>query len=117
MARHISFHLKAENVVFSKENMKIITQFILTLLFIGIGIWFLKHERTELSEVKNSILNAHWYWILAGIGGTFIYITLQGLMYVASFKAVHTKISLGTAIILFFCLQEVFLHWLFLPIR
>ena len=91
MARLVSFPTKSQIVMFSRENMKIISQFILTVLFIGIGIWFLKHEKTELSDVKNSLFTANWQWVLAGIGTAILYIVLQGLMYIASFSSVHTK--------------------------
>lgn len=101
MARLLSFILRPKIVAFSKENRKIISQFILTVLFTGIGIWFLKHQKTELSEVITSLTGAHWYWILAGLGMSVIYISLQGLMYVASFSSVNTRISIGTAILLF----------------
>ncbi len=87
--------------MFSRENMKIISQFILTVLFIGIGIWFLKHEKTELSDVKNSLFSANWQWVLAGICTAILYIVLQGLMYIASFSSVHTKITIGIATLLF----------------
>lgn len=101
MEGSLSLSSKPKNQVFSKENRKILTQFILTFLFVGIGIWFLKHERTELSAVKNSLLNARWYWVMAGLGLTAVYITLQGLMYVASFAAVRARITPGMGIVLF----------------
>ena len=97
----LSLSSKLKLRVFSKENRKILTQFILTLLFVGIGIWFLKHEKTELSSVKDSLLNAHWYWVMAGLGMTVVYILLQGFMYIMSFASVGARITPGMAVVLF----------------
>lgn len=92
---------KEQSLPFLRENGKIIGQFILTVFFIAIGIWFLKHEQAELVEVKNSIGNASWQWVILGIGLTIVYILLQGLMYVASFASLKIKISLTDAVVLF----------------
>ncbi len=42
---------------FLRENRKIIAQFAFTLLFIALGIWFIKHERAELVDVKNTLIS------------------------------------------------------------
>jgi len=86
---------------FLSENKKIIAQFIFTLFFIAISIWFIKHERTELSEVSQTLTAASWTWMLAGIALTFIYILLQGLMYVCSFATTGSKVSLLDSTVLF----------------
>lgn len=86
---------------FLKENRKIIAQFIFTLLFLGLGIWFIKHQRTELQQVKTVLGTAGWQLILVATAFTLIYIALQGLMYVASFRAIKCRIPLSTSIILF----------------
>src|SRR5665647_1119147 len=69
---------------FLTENRKIIAQFILTLFFFAIGIWFIKHEGAELIEVKKVLVSAKWQWVLIGVGLTAIYIAIQGQMYVLS---------------------------------
>ena len=92
---------KERSVPFVRENGRIIAHFLLTAFFIGIGIWFIKHERAELGEVKNALASANWKWVLSGITLTVVYIFLQGLMYVASFVSIRSKISLGDATILF----------------
>jgi phosphatidylglycerol lysyltransferase len=97
---------------FLRENRKIIAQSTFTLLFIGLGIWFIKHERAELVDVKNALVAAKWQWMLAGIGITFLYILLQGLMYVFSFASVRIKVSLFDSTILF--LKRNFIS-IFLP--
>lgn len=89
------------SVPFIRENGKMIAQFILTLLFVGLGLWFLKHEHSEISQVKIVLEGALWQWVLAGTGIVVLYIILQGLMYVASFRAVNNRINLGDAVILF----------------
>ncbi|MDP2339228.1 MAG: bifunctional lysylphosphatidylglycerol flippase/synthetase MprF [Bacteroidota bacterium] len=86
---------------FLRENKKIILQFIFTLFFFAIGIWFIQHERSELVEVKGVLRTANWIWILIGIALTAIYILLQGLMYVFSFAATRHKVSLYDSTILF----------------
>ncbi|MBD3748656.1 MAG: lysylphosphatidylglycerol synthetase family protein [Sphingobacteriales bacterium] len=92
---------KEKTFPFIRENGKIIIQFIITILFIGIGIWFFKHQRKELIEVQKLIVDADTNWFLIGLLVTAIYILLQGLMYVASFSAVSSKISIKDATILF----------------
>ncbi len=108
----LSSHFKERVNPFLRENKKIIVQFIFTLFFIAIGIWFIKHERAELGEVKNVLVNARWQWVLAGIGLTAIYILLQGQMYVYSFASAQNKVSLLDSTILF--LKRNFIS-IFLP--
>ena len=86
---------------FLLENKKIIAQFTFSLLFIGLGIWFLKHERAELIDVKKSLIAAKWQWVFAGLLITAIYIFLQGQMYVFSFASLKKRISLSDSVILF----------------
>ena len=93
--------IKSIKLPFNKENRNIVLQFIVAVLFIGIGIWFLKHEKSELFEIKNSINNATLVWVFAGIVVTIFYFVLQGLMYVASFSAVNANISVKDGVILF----------------
>ena len=86
---------------FLRENKRIIAQFIFTIFFIAIGIWFIKHEQAELAQVNSVIRTANWFWVISGIVLTGIYIALQGLMYVFSFASVRSKISLFDATVLF----------------
>lgn len=99
--RFFSFFKERKGISFLRENDKIIRQSILTIFFIGIGIWFIKHEHSELKEVKNVITDASFFWVLCGIALAGFYIVLQSLMYFASFKAVQSKISFKQAVILF----------------
>jgi phosphatidylglycerol lysyltransferase len=93
--------LKVRIPPFLNENGKLIAQFILTLFFFGIGIWFLRHQRLEIADVGHTLMLSKWQWVLGGICLTLVYILLQGLMYVYSFASVHTKISILDATILF----------------
>ncbi|MCC9018409.1 bifunctional lysylphosphatidylglycerol flippase/synthetase MprF [Flavobacterium lipolyticum] len=96
-----SFFKDRKGVSFLRENDKIIRQFVFTIFFIGIGIWFIKHERSELVEVNTVITNASFFWVSCGIALAFLYVSLQALMYFASFKAVQSGISFKQAIVLF----------------
>ncbi len=97
----ISGFVRDRSLPFIRENRKIIAQFILTLLFLGLGIWFVKHQRGEVQQVKQVLSGSNSLWIMTGIGLTFVYIVLQGLMYIASFRSVGTRLGLWEAIILF----------------
>jgi phosphatidylglycerol lysyltransferase len=93
--------LNKQSLQFLFENSKLLAQAILTILSIGIGIWFINHERTELVEVKHVMLSADWKLVCLGILITVGYIVLQGLMYVASFSSIRQPISLVSAVLLF----------------
>jgi phosphatidylglycerol lysyltransferase len=93
--------LKARVNPFLQENGKLIAQFVFTLFFFAVGIWFLRHERVEIADVRKVLVHSRWQWILTGIGLTLVYILLQGQMYVFSFASVHRRVSLIDSTILF----------------
>ena len=93
--------IKERSLLFFRENSKLLAQAIFPIFSIGLGIWFINHEHTELSEVKRVLFEADWRFVLAGILLTIVYISLQGLMYVASFASMRHRIPLITAIVLF----------------
>ncbi|MEI6677608.1 MAG: phosphatidylglycerol lysyltransferase domain-containing protein [Mariniphaga sp.] len=93
--------IKQQSLPFIRENSKILAQAIFTIFSIGIGIWFINHEQTELADVNRVLLNADWRLVIAGIILTATYILLQGLMYIASFATIRHRISLISAVILF----------------
>ncbi|MBW1654619.1 bifunctional lysylphosphatidylglycerol flippase/synthetase MprF [Flavobacterium quisquiliarum] len=99
--RFLSSFKERKGISFLRENDKIIRQFILTIFFIGVGIWFIKHENSELKEVNNVLADAKSFWVVCGIALATFYIALQALMYFASFKAVQSEISFKQAVILF----------------
>ena len=110
---------------FLRENSKVIVQFILTVLFMGMGIWFLKHEKAELKEVKAALVYAQWTWVMLGIVVTAFYLLLQGLMYLSAFHSIQCKVSLVDMVNLFlkrnlisvFLQQEAFHRLLSSPVR
>ncbi len=79
-------------MLFFKENKRIILQAIFGLLFIGLAVFFIRHEKTELAQVKVVLGTANILWLLAGIVMTCIYIATQGLMYSNSFRTVGEKV-------------------------
>ena len=83
------------------ENRKIILQGILSILFIGLALYFIKHQRTELVEVKKTLQNASLPYVFLGLSVSVFYIATQGLMYCYSFRSVGEKITLSSAMILF----------------
>jgi phosphatidylglycerol lysyltransferase len=93
--------LKVRLNPFLLENGKLIARFIFTLFFFAIGIWFLRHQRTEIADVTHTLALSRLQWVLSGICLALIYIILQGQMYVYSFASVHTRINLLDATILF----------------
>ena len=100
-ANALAIRLKERANPFLRENKKIILQFILTLFFIAIGIWFIQHERSELFQVKDVLKTTNGGWVIIGIMLTAVYILLQGLMYVFAFAATRHKVSLYDSTILF----------------
>lgn len=84
-----------------KNNTGWFLRFILTGLFIGLGVWFFNHEKTEISSVGKLIFSVDPLWFSAGLVIFIMYIFLQGWMYVMSFASVGIKVSLADAIILF----------------
>ena len=84
-----------------KNYQKLILQIALGLLFIFLGIYFIKHEKAELFQVKTILLQVKPWILLWGIMLVFLFVTIQGLMYKYSFKAVQKDISLKTGIILY----------------
>ncbi|MGE6354975.1 phosphatidylglycerol lysyltransferase domain-containing protein [Flavobacterium sp. NPDC079362] len=93
--------LKKKALTFFSKNGKLSGQVILTFFFIFVGIWFIKEEHNELYQIKNSITEAQPQWVIIAFLVTFIYIFLQGLMYVVSFDAIGAKITWKDANILF----------------
>jgi phosphatidylglycerol lysyltransferase len=92
---------KGKVFIFLSENGKLITQFLFTALFIGMAAWFIRHEKSELANVRDIILSANTNWILAGLFLVIFYIFIQGLMYRTSFACLDIRFKLWDAIILF----------------
>jgi phosphatidylglycerol lysyltransferase len=93
--------LKKRGIPFLRENGKIISQFIFTLFFIGLALWFFKHEKTELYDVRDLLESSGLQIIVAGTCLTLVFIVFQGLMYKAAFASLNARIPLHSAILLF----------------
>jgi phosphatidylglycerol lysyltransferase len=93
--------LKEKVFIFLSENGKLLTQFIITALFIFLAVWFIAHEKAELSNVRNTLAGAELNWVVAGLVLVIFYIFIQGAMYVTSFASVNTRLQIWDAIILF----------------
>lgn len=85
---------------------------ILAIIVLLLAFVFFRSERHELASIGPQLKNSNIGWILAGVFLTLIYIFLQGLMYVTSFKSTQLNIKLSDAISLF--LKRNFLS-VFLP--
>ncbi len=98
--KHLSLSFKKTATAIA-EQRKIILQFTLTALFIGLGIWFLHHEETEISNVKSQLANAAGPIVLLGIFITIVYIVTHSFMYRAAFAAIDAKITIKAGLNLF----------------
>jgi phosphatidylglycerol lysyltransferase len=88
-------------VPFIRENYKIIFSYVFTLFFVGLGIWFLQHEREELQQVRQLVLTSRWEWMTIGVILSAVYVFVHGEMYRASFAAVGSTVGLIDATMLY----------------
>lgn len=86
---------------FIRENVKIIASFIFTLFFIGLSIWFLKHEQGELIQVKSILVTAKWLWIAIGCILSVVYVLIHGMMYKSAFASVGSDITVSDGAVLY----------------
>lgn len=84
-----------------RQNRRIILQIAFGLLFVALGIFFLKHEIGEIANVKSTLANADPFWLIWGLLLLVAFVFVQGMMYQQSFRAIHEKIRLSTAISLY----------------
>lgn len=85
---------------------------ILAVLILLLAFAFFRSERHELASIGPLLKSSDVSWILAGVFLALIYILLQGLMYVASFRSTGLTVNIKDAAILF--LKRNFLS-IFLP--
>ncbi len=74
---------------------------LIAVLVILLAFVFFRNERKELAAIIPQLRAANLTWVAVGVGITIVYIVLQGLMYVQSFKAIGLSINLRIAIDLF----------------
>ena len=84
-----------------RSHTKIIFQFALGLLSILAGIYFIKHEQTELTQVKLVLFDANGWLVALGLLSVLLFVLVQGWMYQYSFRAVRKRVPFKTAILLF----------------
>ena len=92
---------KAKDFLSKLVYNKFLWQLILAVFMIGMAIFFIKQEHIEVFKIKDQLGESLPVYIITGIILTFIYIGVQGLMYVFSFKALNKKIPFFLAINLF----------------
>ncbi|MDH6252379.1 phosphatidylglycerol lysyltransferase [Chryseobacterium sp. H1D6B] len=85
---------------------------ILAVIVLLLAFVFFRSERHELSSIGPQLKDSKPGWILAGVLLALIYILLQGLMYVTSFRSTQLNVKLFDAVSLF--LKRNFLS-VFLP--
>ena len=84
-----------------KKHWKLILQLSIGILSIALAVYFIKHERTELTQVKSVLSKAKPYWLISGVLLIFLFVAVQGWMYQQSFKAVRRKIPFKVGLLLF----------------
>ncbi|MEO8146896.1 MAG: phosphatidylglycerol lysyltransferase domain-containing protein [Bacteroidia bacterium] len=97
---------KVSNVIkktakYFSDNRKTAIQVIFGLLTLSLAFLFFSHEREEILNIPTYVYVANKYWMIAGVAISVIYVLLQSLLYVYSFKTVREKISFGSAVLLF----------------
>ncbi|WP_167604668.1 phosphatidylglycerol lysyltransferase domain-containing protein [Maribellus sediminis] len=86
------------------RNIKIhksIWQVALAVLMLVMSIYFIKNEHLELVEIKNTLKDINSFYLILGLFVTVIYLFLQALMYVFSFRTIGLKVAVWDALILF----------------
>lgn len=84
-----------------EKNRKLIIQIITGLFFLGMSLFFLKNELSEISNIKITLLQAKPWWLTLGLILVLFYTLVMAWMYQFSFKAISKNISLDTAVFLF----------------
>lgn len=85
------------NLIFNKFFL----QLIMTIFIISMAIFFISHEHLEVINIRNKLIQSNIWYVTLGIFVTGIYIWLQAMMYVHSFKATGVRISVISALRLF----------------
>lgn len=83
------------------KNKMLIWKSFLGLLIIFGALYFFANQRQELASSLHLIQSSSLFWIAVGIVISLLYIAMQGLVYVYSFKSLRQKFSLGGATRLF----------------
>lgn len=92
---------KAKTFISSIFHNKFSWQLILAASMIGMAVFFISQEHLEVIQIRRQLLESDPWYVFLGIVLTIVYILLQGLMYVHSFRALGNKIPLMIAVRLF----------------
>ncbi len=84
-----------------KKHWKFILQIALGILSLALAVFFIKHERTEFTQVKMVLLQAKPYWLFSGVVLVFLFVAAQGWMYQQSFRAVQRRIPFKIGMLLY----------------
>lgn len=68
---------------------------------LAMAIFFIRHEHLELLEIKDRFDEVNMFYLLLGILLTVVFTMLQAVMYVYSFRAKGSKVSLQNCLQLF----------------
>ena len=101
-----------KNIKFSKIFRLVRWKEVLAVIILLLAFVFFRSERHELATIGPQLQNSKLSWVLTGILLTLIYVLLQGLMYVTSFRATQLNVGISDATVLF--LKRNFLS-VFLP--
>ena len=85
----------------SKHDYQLILQVCVGILFVLLGIYFIRHEQTELASVKQNLTHALPVWVFLGLIFVIAFVWIQGLMYQVSFAATGHRIHLKTGVLLY----------------
>ena len=80
---------------------KFFWQFFLAIFMLLMAVFFIRQQHLEVLQIRRQLSNSLTSYIVIGIALTLIYILAQAQMYIYSFKALHKKINLLTALVLF----------------
>jgi phosphatidylglycerol lysyltransferase len=76
-------------------------QFLFLAVGAALAVWFVRANTGEVRQILPLLTHSRLDCILAGIALTGVYIWLQGLMYVFSFKTVNRRLPVVTGMSLF----------------
>ena len=74
---------------------------VVAALFLGFLVYFIRNEHLDLTHISSTLSKANPVWIIVGVGVTLLYLLLQGVLYVYSFKSIGVDIRLKSALRLF----------------
>ncbi len=85
----------------TKTHRNLAFQIIFLAVSMALAVWFVSANMGEVRQIWPLLSQSRLHWLLAGVALTGIYVWLQGLMYVFSFKAVNRKLPIDTGMSLF----------------